>query len=1043
MNGQEGILTLETGQLRRKIRILRTGLRPLNYAPNTPDFLKHIVLKQKLLSEAQFQNIFSTWVPGSSYPGDFLIARRILTKEQVTDQLLHQIQNHILELVVTPKLKYEFVAEAESTSYEMFAPDGLGEYLVLNGNAVLMEGVRREDDWLRIREVIPSSSEIFTASNKGALNSKRLAVNPKFIQEIRPLLNGENSLDRIVAATTLSAFEVHETVVQLVKLKVIRPLNTQEKRTLAEKLRRSLRTDDAIDIYRSILADAADDQQTRLSLIALLEKRKDQMPALAEHYLAMAHLLAESDPVQCKAYVQKSLAISPHDIPALETLFNIHQASGNQREALATTRGIVLAAKIPGNTEKAIDLLYKIVNFYPEEAMLFHELAQVHLMVEDTDSAVDCLKAAADFYEHRKEHTKLRRTYEQIVRLRPSESWKLKKVSEQERWAKFSFVQLFKFSGASLAVGALLCGILYLAFMEYSARVLYAQILKDVEKHKEFGQLTAAKTSLEDFKKMFPFSTRTGTAQDYITQINRLAIQQREEHVVNIEKRRISADSALAFVRLSIEKNDYVKAASLLEQVDIKVLTPAKAKEVLELRRRLDEYFKAALDLLVRADIAEKNQEFQKSYDYRLEIIAKHSNSPAALNLRLPIQVETSPPGAEVVADGKSVGKTPMLLRLPLKNLPQIVLSKPGYMPHKLTYDISSGKLFTPLESHKVLIRLTKNVEWTFAAGAPIEGFPVTLGDNVCFGARNGKITCLRQDTGAVVWSFSIPGSMDFTGGLGVWNNLIYFGSFDGKVYVLEGSSGKLAFNPFPASTELWPIKYAASQPSERGFIAVNCDRKQITAFHLSTGRHGWSLPFTQTQVLGEPQAFQGKLYIATSGGEILEIDHEAGKVLRRAPLGFEPSSRGRVSQGHYFIGSPQGRLLCLNLKRLEPVWSQELGEGISSPPTVDGDWVFVPTASGKIRCFSTTGKPKWTFESSDSIHGDTDGTLFRNFFLIGTRSGTVLCIDIWSGQRFWSYATAGAFEKEPKGMLSCGVVSKGRFFIGSEDHNFYVFSLD
>ena len=79
MNGQEGILTLESDGFQARLFILQIGIRPLNYETETPDLLKRVVLKQKLLTESQFQNIFSTWVPGSSHPGDFLISRRILS----------------------------------------------------------------------------------------------------------------------------------------------------------------------------------------------------------------------------------------------------------------------------------------------------------------------------------------------------------------------------------------------------------------------------------------------------------------------------------------------------------------------------------------------------------------------------------------------------------------------------------------------------------------------------------------------------------------------------------------------------------------------------------------------------------------------------------------------------------------------------------------------------------------------------------------------------------------------------------------------------
>ncbi|MCH2374091.1 MAG: hypothetical protein MK538_07885, partial [Planctomycetes bacterium] len=161
LNGNEGILTLDSDSFRARLYILKIGIRPLNYHREAPDLLRYALLKQKLLTESQLQNIFSTWVPGTSYPGDYLINRRILSPETVHGELRKQIESFIYQMFLTPNLNYEFLAGEDSTDYELFSPTGLGKTLIYNTNRLLMETVRREDEWGRFQQTITSRTEIF------------------------------------------------------------------------------------------------------------------------------------------------------------------------------------------------------------------------------------------------------------------------------------------------------------------------------------------------------------------------------------------------------------------------------------------------------------------------------------------------------------------------------------------------------------------------------------------------------------------------------------------------------------------------------------------------------------------------------------------------------------------------------------------------------------------------------------------------------------------------------------------------------------------
>jgi outer membrane protein assembly factor BamB len=1042
LNGQEGLLTLELGPLRRRIRLLKQGLRLLNHDANTADLLKMVLLKQRILTETQFQNVISAWVPGSCPPGDFLVNRRIITADVVTSQVLRQLENTLLEVLLTPKLKYEFTADEDTTIYELFSPSGLGQHLVFNPNAILMEAMRREDDWRRFRQEISSSSEIFTVA-RGALSAKDLNLNPQHIRELKPLINGETSVDRMVAGSTLSSFQVYDVLFQLKQRGLIRPLTLEEKRALADRFRRSLRATDATEIYRSIIASDPNDRAARLQLIALCEKAGGLQDELFQHYLYLGKDPKAGTTAERKAYLEKALALSSSNLEVLELLFAAHRETGNHKEAMAAARSVISAAKGGRNNAQAIDLLYKFINFYPEETILFHELAELHLAANDEQSALEALKNAADIYERRKEFTRLRKTYEKILRLKPDEAHRLRKIAHLEKKKKRKSKGTLKFVLSSAIITVLAGGVLFFAANEVCSRMLYALVLADTETQTRYGQFDRAKANLEDFEQVYPFSTCMYETQERLKEINRLLIARREDLESTHEKRRLVAEAELVKARLAIKENDYVKAHDLLRPLELEGVRPEQAQEITSVLAYLKQYFAEADALLRAADLADKNQDLPQSHLVRRQIISQYPHSRAARELLIPVLIETIPPGADLIADGRLAGQTPIVVRISPSKPPSILLTKKGYASIHLNRDPVGGEYFNPTRAHRVTVPLEKSVEWRFDARSSIEGFPVVVDDTVVLGTRNGDLFCLKQDTGEVVWTFSIPGNMDFAGGLGLWNNLLYFGSYDGRVYVLDAATGKPVHQPFQASPELWPIKSAPSAPSERGLIAVNCDKRLLSTFNLATGKPGWALAFTTGKLLGQPLAYQGTLFVATNTGDVIALSHETGEIQKRLSAGGEIASRGRVSRETYFVGTTQGKFVALDLKTGQPAWSHDCGDRIVSPPTVDGDWVLVATSQGKIFCFSTGGAFKWSYETGDVILPDAEGVSFRNNFYIGTRRGMILCMDIWSGRALWEFKTAGHYEKEQRGILSSGIVSKGKLFIGSEDHFFYCFSLD
>src|SRR5262245_23208338 len=219
LNGQEGVMTVSSGKVRRKIRLVPGGLRLISMGRENLDILKWAVVKQKIVTESQFQNIFSTMGGGPSlFPGEFLVQRRILTSEQVENDVAKQLRELIFEIFTWKKAKYEFSTGDRGDEFELFNPAGLGQSLIFNISSILMEAARREDEWQRIFQVVSSEREIYVPADPAKFLEARTyesELDPAAIQEVKQLMDGQHTIEAIVTESTLSAFEVFRVVVLL------------------------------------------------------------------------------------------------------------------------------------------------------------------------------------------------------------------------------------------------------------------------------------------------------------------------------------------------------------------------------------------------------------------------------------------------------------------------------------------------------------------------------------------------------------------------------------------------------------------------------------------------------------------------------------------------------------------------------------------------------------------------------------------------------------------------------------------------------------
>ena len=111
LNQQEGVLTVHYQKLERVLAIRKTGISLLNERPYKSQILQEIVVRLKVLTTGEYQNVFST-ISTPSPPGDFLLDRHVIQREQVNESIREQLLERIYEVFEWCGARYMFEMKA-------------------------------------------------------------------------------------------------------------------------------------------------------------------------------------------------------------------------------------------------------------------------------------------------------------------------------------------------------------------------------------------------------------------------------------------------------------------------------------------------------------------------------------------------------------------------------------------------------------------------------------------------------------------------------------------------------------------------------------------------------------------------------------------------------------------------------------------------------------------------------------------------------------------------------------------------------------------
>ncbi|HEM61430.1 MAG TPA: serine/threonine-protein kinase [Chloroflexi bacterium] len=274
------------------------------------------------------------------------------------------------------------------------------------------------------------------------------------------------------------------------------------------------------------------------------------------------------------------------------------------------------------------------------------------------------------------------------------------------------------------------------------------------------------------------------------------------------------------------------------------------------------------------------------------------------------------------------------------------------------------------------------------------------------------------------VWSFVSRGEIRCTPA--VFENALYFGSYDHNLYCLETSTGE----------ERWKYTTDAGVVSSPCFwndtVFFGSEDRILYAVYTRTGRIVWTCP-TDGKIRSTPVEEYDHIFFGSDDHHLYAVSAKSGQELWRFDAGAPIRSSPTVGGELLVFGADDGHVYALDVQSGEVRWKYLTGRAVQSTPSMAHDMAYVGSADSSLYALDlANGWPVWRFRTRGRVISSP--LVDENTIYFGSNDHHVYALDARSGSVLWKYSTTGPVVSSPR-------VSQGILYVGSADG--YLYSLD
>lgn len=264
-----GTLHLARRSIQKRI-VFKEGVVYTSWSNDPRESLGQFLIRDGLVTEEQLFKALLLQEQQGRFLGAILVAEAILTEDELRHALRTKAVESIYDLFLWPEGQFEF---REGEFPELI-------HLEVPVTAVILEGVRRVDEWKRIRKIFPSASITFRAADpafKPKEPAERRALELVAAGKTLAEISLELRRSEFDAASLL--FDLHNRGAVVVDRVMDAPVSTdpvgtiKDRLSIAEERFQAKRYEAAFEAYEEVLALDRLNQHAKKGLLAVIEAR--------------------------------------------------------------------------------------------------------------------------------------------------------------------------------------------------------------------------------------------------------------------------------------------------------------------------------------------------------------------------------------------------------------------------------------------------------------------------------------------------------------------------------------------------------------------------------------------------------------------------------------------------------------------------------------------------------------------------------------------------------------------------------------------------
>ena len=212
-SAKTGMLSVRGGEQKREIYFKKGAVIYASSSGSEEQMLGNLVLSRKKISKADLERALSIQKLTGKKLGMVLLEMTKLTKEELRSFLRIQVEEIVYNLFGWNSGAFIF--------YDGKTPPAGQVTAELNTMNLIMEGSRRIDEWVKIREILPPEETILeiVTDPKTRSGSVEMALDDL---RLIPLIDGDRSISELLQMSTAGEFHTRKALANFISLGLIR-----------------------------------------------------------------------------------------------------------------------------------------------------------------------------------------------------------------------------------------------------------------------------------------------------------------------------------------------------------------------------------------------------------------------------------------------------------------------------------------------------------------------------------------------------------------------------------------------------------------------------------------------------------------------------------------------------------------------------------------------------------------------------------------------------------------------------------------------------